>query len=160
MADVDPKLESRVSGSASGDDAESPPPLDLRAVDPAVDIRDSSVVCDEAAKVGSGPQAPCSDQLTRRSMFGLRFVDAPSLEPVVTDLLDRAATPEPEMERTVLTPNVDIMVQLNADRSGDGVDWDMFRRSQYCLPDGQPLVAVSHLLGKPLRARTAFASPQ
>lgn len=90
--------------------------------------------------------------LRRIDLFGLPFVDAPSLEPVMAEILD--GTPAPEgLRPLVLTPNVDIVVHL--ERSPASVESAMFRSAQYCLPDGQPIVAAARLLGRPLGARLA-----
>lgn len=89
-------------------------------------------------------------------MFGLDFVHAPSLDPVLDAVLNRpAAQSDPTAEDSVLpvlvTPNVDILVQLR--RAARSVEAGVVRRSQYVLPDGMPIVAASRLLGAPLAAR-------
>lgn len=92
------------------------------------------------------------DGLDRIHLFGLPLVDAPSLEPVMAQMLDGAPPPE-GLEPLVLTPNVDIVVHLT--NNEDRVEADLFRRAQYCLPDGAPIVGASRLLGRPLGARLA-----
>jgi len=97
-----------------------------------------------------------TDGLERRTLFGLQFVDAPSLEPVLDAVLNQpAAQGDPRAEDSVLpvlvTPNVDIMVQLR--RAARSVEAGVMRRAQYVLPDGMPIVAASRLLGVPLAAR-------
>ena len=94
-----------------------------------------------------------ADNLRRVRLFGLDFVDAPDLGPVIDALVARDRPSQSHQVSTVLTPNVDIMVQLDKDCGRSGRIWDMFQRSQFCLPDGQPIVAASHLLGRPLSAR-------
>lgn len=104
----------------------------------------------DPAPVPSGPSG--SGGLNRIDLFGLPFVDAPSLEPVIAEIL--AGAPGPEgLRPLVLTPNVDIVVHL--DHNPTSVESTMFRTARYCLPDGQPIVAASRLLGRPLGARLA-----
>jgi N-acetylglucosaminyldiphosphoundecaprenol N-acetyl-beta-D-mannosaminyltransferase len=93
------------------------------------------------------------DSLVRRRLFDLDFVDAESLEPVIEALAARHVPADRGRSNTVLTPNVDIMVQLDGDQNRSGTIWQMYRNSQFCLPDGQPIVLASRLLGRPLRAR-------
>jgi N-acetylglucosaminyldiphosphoundecaprenol N-acetyl-beta-D-mannosaminyltransferase len=101
----------------------------------------------DPAPAPSGPSG-----LNRIDLFGLPFVDAPSLEPVMAEIL--AGEPGPEgLRPLVLTPNVDIVVHL--DRNPTSVESTMFRSARYCLPDGQPIVAASRLLRRPLGARLA-----
>ena len=110
---------------------------------------------------GSASSAPAGrrqaddavDSLVRRRLLGLDFVDAESLDPVVEAIVARHVPGTRGQVNTVLTPNVDIMVQLDHDRSRSGIIWKMYRTSQFCLPDGQPIVLASRLLGRPLRAR-------
>ncbi len=89
-------------------------------------------------------------ELERVRLFGLDLVNAPSLEPVVEEIL-YGHRRDDGIEPVVLTPNVDIVVHL--DRAPYSVESDLFRRAQFCLPDGQPLVLVSRFLGSRLRAR-------
>jgi len=115
-----------------------------------------------------------ADELSRVHLFGLNFVNNRSVSAVAEALLrprdsklssddegdfssgdsvanedssalDRAVLP------AVLTPNVDILVHLH--RHAESVEADMFRRAQYCLPDGQPIVTASRLFGPSLAAR-------
>ncbi len=90
------------------------------------------------------------DSLRRTPMFGLRFVNAPDLEPVVDAIMTTPARDD-DVVPALLTPNVDIVVHL--DRAPGSVEAEMFRRAQYCLPDGAPLVWVSRWLSEPLGAR-------
>lgn len=105
---------------------------------------------------GPDPSGPTADHpgdgLDRIQLFGLPLVDAPSLEPVLAQMLDGAPPPD-GLEPLVLTPNVDIVVHLH--NNDDRVEADLFRRAQYCLPDGAPIVGASRLLGRPLGARLA-----
>ena len=95
---------------------------------------------------------PVEDRLDRVRFLGLPLVDAPSLDPVIAQVL--AGVPPPDgLLPLVLTPNVDIAVHLHANPAT--VEADLFGRAQYCLPDGQPIVAASRLLRRPLAARLA-----
>lgn len=90
------------------------------------------------------------DDLERVRLFHLDLVNAESLRPVIREIL-HGPRRDDEIRPVVLTPNVDILVHL--DEHPTSIEADLFRRAQYCLPDGQPLVIVSRLLGKPLAAR-------
>ncbi len=110
----------------------------------------------DAAVPGSGTDQPTvestSDTLDRVELFGLPFVDAADLEPVIDHIL-AGAEPPPGLLPLVLTPNVDIVVHL--DKHRDRPEAELFGRAQYCLPDGQPVVLASRLLGRPLGGRLA-----
>lgn len=90
------------------------------------------------------------DDLDRVRLFGLDLVNAGSLHPVIEEILHGPRRDDEKLP-VVLTPNVDIVVHL--DRAPSSIEAEMFRRAQYCLPDGQPLVIVSRLLGERLKAR-------
>ncbi|MDH3294486.1 MAG: WecB/TagA/CpsF family glycosyltransferase, partial [Acidimicrobiia bacterium] len=129
-------------------DAESGPVLDLTAR--------TGDTAERAARPAESPPFRATepvDSLRRRRLFGLEFVDAVGLDPVVEALAARHRPQRVDQVTTVLTPNVDIMVQLDRDRNRSGPVWRMFRSSQFCLPDGQPIVLASRLLGRPLRGR-------
>lgn len=90
-------------------------------------------------------------------MFGLRFTDEASVTPiadaVMADLAGRG-DPDPASPpglRGVVTPNVDIVVQLDAHPTPAVAA--VYRDARFVLPDGQPLVLLSRLLDTPLRAR-------
>lgn len=102
---------------------------------------------------GPGGPAEGGDGLTRRFVFGFDFVDASSLEPVVGSILGHRAHRHgiDRPLRAVLTPNVDILVGLDANASSRAAS--VYRRAQYLLPDGMPVVVASRLLRRPLRAR-------
>jgi N-acetylglucosaminyldiphosphoundecaprenol N-acetyl-beta-D-mannosaminyltransferase len=90
----------------------------------------------------------------RRRLFGLEFVDAADLGPVVTDILAGERFDDGRLP-VVVTPNVDYLVRradapLPAQR--------LFERARWCLPDGQPIVWASRLVGRPLAARLAGSS--
>lgn len=122
------------------------------APESVIDLRDGT----QAARA-VGDDAPV-EELQRRRLFDLDFVDAPSLEPVLSSLLARRRPADGSRMETVLTPNVDIMVHLSRPGADTSAEWRMFRHSQYCLPDGQPIVLASRLLGRPLRARLPGSS--
>lgn len=104
----------------------------------------------------AAPRRPPVDGLVRRHVFGLDFVDAPSLAPVVDALLvdgERRAGRSAALGSLpiVVTPNVDILVSLDRDPADPVAD--IYRRADYVLPDGMPVVVASRLLGRPLSAR-------
>lgn len=83
-------------------------------------------------------------------MFDLSFVDAPSVRPVCDAIMrgDRSSCgPVP----LLVTPNTDIMVQYSTWAAGP--DREFFENAWVTLPDGQPIVWASKLLGTPLSAR-------
>ncbi|MEM7272682.1 MAG: WecB/TagA/CpsF family glycosyltransferase [Actinomycetota bacterium] len=91
------------------------------------------------------------DGLTRTRLFGLDMVNAASLDPVIDRIIDGPRRDDDEIQPVVLTPNVDIVVHLDADP--DSAEAELFRRAQFCLPDGQPIVLLSGLFGERLQAR-------
>ena len=92
------------------------------------------------------------ETLERRALFGLDFVDAPDVG-VVCDALVEAETSDGPGLPVVVTPNVDHLVKL--DRGTDAAANDVAHRARWVLPDGQPVVWASRLLGRPLRGRLA-----
>lgn len=118
-------------------------------VDPAPAVGDASVG-DPAVDVPRTEDLVVVDDLERVTVFGLDMVRADSLAPVIDEILDGPRRDD-HVKPVVLTPNVDILVHL--DENQQSVEAEMFRRAQYCLPDGQPLVTVSKLVGKGLGAR-------
>ncbi len=140
MSDVEPTLAESGIGRV------------LDAPEPVIDLRDGVAPGDTVPSGASATTSPV-DELRRRRLFDLDFVDAPGLEPVLSSLLERRNPPDGTWMDTVLTPNVDIMVHLAAPGVEQSIESRMFQRSWYCLPDGQPIVAASRLLGRPLGAR-------
>jgi N-acetylglucosaminyldiphosphoundecaprenol N-acetyl-beta-D-mannosaminyltransferase len=82
-------------------------------------------------------------------LFGLDFIDDVSIDATVERLLE--TQPDDDREPVLYTPNVDDVVQL--EDLGDDVLAVRLRRARYILPDGQPIVWASRLLGRPLRSR-------
>jgi N-acetylglucosaminyldiphosphoundecaprenol N-acetyl-beta-D-mannosaminyltransferase len=155
-----PSVTGRSNGGAAGRPSVAGKlhPGDHRSVERGiVDLRSGdqtgSTPVPPEAEIDSIDSIEVVDDLVRRRLFDLDFVDASSLDPVVEVLVARIGPPRRRQVSTVLTPNVDIMVQLDRDRSRSGPVWEMFRSSQFCLPDGQPIVLASRLLGRPLSAR-------
>ncbi len=139
-------------GTARSRSRRSPEPgaeIDVRSTEPVLDVSDTTpaIESDRAEETDDG------HDLRRRRLFDLNFVDAADLGPVLESLLRRRRPADDSMLETVLTPNVDIMIQLTRPGARSSIEWNMFARSQYCLPDGQPIVLASRLLGRPLRAR-------
>jgi N-acetylglucosaminyldiphosphoundecaprenol N-acetyl-beta-D-mannosaminyltransferase len=86
-----------------------------------------------------------------RHVLGFNFVDDVSIDATVERLL--APQPDDGREPIVLTPNVDTVVNMSElERSGVG---HRLRNCRYILPDGQPIVWASRMLGSPLGARLA-----
>jgi N-acetylglucosaminyldiphosphoundecaprenol N-acetyl-beta-D-mannosaminyltransferase len=94
--------------------------------------------------------------LARRRLFGYDFVDAASIDDVIPAVLAMA---DPASCRdgssgtvpVVVTPNVDHLVKLS--RRRPSIPHELVSRAEIVLPDGQPIVWSSRLLGAPLRAR-------
>jgi N-acetylglucosaminyldiphosphoundecaprenol N-acetyl-beta-D-mannosaminyltransferase len=91
------------------------------------------------------------DGILVRSLFGLDFIDDVNLDATVERLL--AAQVPDEREPVVFTPNVDTVVRLG-ELEPSGIARRL-RNARYILPDGQPIVWASRLLGQPLRSRLA-----
>ena len=89
--------------------------------------------------------------IRRQQLFGLPFVDAATTEPVVAELRSFDPLARPRGLHVVLTPNVDYVVQFAHDHDPDVAT--VVSSAEWVLPDGQPIVWASHLLGRPLRAR-------
>jgi len=100
----------------------------------------------EASVPGSTGSA---DPLVRRRLLGLDFVDAASISRVA----DVVSADPPEAVRLplVVTPNVDIVIQLR--RSPPVGVVDAFQQAWMVLPDGQPIVWLSRLVGRRLSSR-------
>jgi N-acetylglucosaminyldiphosphoundecaprenol N-acetyl-beta-D-mannosaminyltransferase len=86
-----------------------------------------------------------------RHVLGFNFVDDVSIDATLERLL--APQPDDGREPIVLTPNVDTVVNM-PELEGWGVGHRL-RNSRYILPDGQPIVWASRMLGRPLGARLA-----
>lgn len=92
--------------------------------------------------------------LDHQRVFGLRFVDAVDPSAVVAAVLSDAPRPRGLGEVPALvTPNVDHLVRLG--RGIDPLAAAVIDGARYVLPDGQPVVWASRLLGRPLRSRLA-----
>lgn len=97
---------------------------------------------------------PAGSALSRRRVFGLAFVDASGPAEVAEALLaERPHVRAPGMLPVLVTPNVDHLVRL--DRRVDPDAAAVVDSARFVLPDGQPVVWASRLLGRPLRARLA-----
>jgi N-acetylglucosaminyldiphosphoundecaprenol N-acetyl-beta-D-mannosaminyltransferase len=85
-------------------------------------------------------------------LFGYDLVAEPTIDPVVTEVVEWSGSPL-GIEPVVCTPNVDDIVKLTrAEHAELGV---RLRSAHFQLPDGMPLVWASKLLGAPLPARLA-----
>lgn len=115
-----------------------------RATGDVVDLRPGASL---RSRAGS---EPIIDRLPRVRLFGLDFVSCSSVAEVSRRLLE-GATCRGDRWPIVVTPNVDILVHLY--RNPSSPEAEAFRRAQICLPDGQPLVWASWIIGRRLKAR-------
>ena len=106
---------------------------------------------DTSLDTGIDTGIPAAPDLRTRRVLGFDFVDDVSIDATVERLLG----PQPDDGRKpiVLTPNVDTVVHMG-ELTRLGIA-DRLRNSRYILPDGQPIVWASRLLGQPLGARLA-----
>ncbi len=112
---------------------------------------------DESHEIGLEPTAPAEisvvDDLPRRRIFNLDFVDCADMAEVADAIINRLEPAGPCQLPCVVTPNVDIIVQMT--QRPDSVETGVLLGSQFCLPDGQPIVMASRLLDRPLATRLA-----
>ncbi len=92
-------------------------------------------------------------EVPRKPVFGLDFIDLRDELPLVEEFIDLAENGE---SATVVTPNVDIMIQIS--ENPESVSSQLARSADYCTPDGQPLVWASKLLGHSLSSRISGSS--
>lgn len=90
------------------------------------------------------------DRLHRTRVFDLDFVDADSVISVRDELLDTPASAH-ETTPLVVTPNTDILLHYQSWNEGEHRRF--FSDAWAILPDGQPIVWASRLLGTPLTER-------
>jgi N-acetylglucosaminyldiphosphoundecaprenol N-acetyl-beta-D-mannosaminyltransferase len=109
----------------------------------------SESALDRCVDVGPPALDDASGALPTRHVFGFDFISSPNVEAVA----DRILGPQPDdgLLPLVLTPNVDYLVRLTESRLAP-LNLAL-QRSRYVLPDGQPIVWTSQLLGTPLAAR-------
>ena len=90
------------------------------------------------------------DAFERVRVFDLDFVNAANIDPVCETILqDDPGTLD--VAPVVVTPNTDILLQYR--QTPDEGFRSFFSSAWLILPDGQPIVWASRLLGSPLRAR-------
>lgn len=92
----------------------------------------------------------------RRSFLSMDVVDASHEREVVDALLRRSWRDEPTRLPVVVTPNVDIVVQLEG--MPRGPVHRQFSQGWAVLPDGQPLVLLARACGFAISARLAGSS--
>lgn len=97
---------------------------------------------------------PTSPDLATRRLFGFDFISDTSFAATVDSILG----PQPVDDRLplVVTPNVDDLVRLAEPAHAELAASE--RRARYVLPDGQPIVWTSRLVGEPLGARLPGSS--
>jgi N-acetylglucosaminyldiphosphoundecaprenol N-acetyl-beta-D-mannosaminyltransferase len=93
--------------------------------------------------------------LTRQRLFGFDFISERSFD-VVVSAIASGDGPTADTLPLVVTPNVDDVVRLSDARYADLAA--ATRRARFVLPDGQPIVLASRLLGRPLAARLPGSS--
>lgn len=104
-----------------------------------------------------GERNVAGGSLRRVRLFELDFIDSPTVEPIVEELLGLTPTaPGVSPAPLVVTPNVDQLVHI--DRGTDAVATSVIQRATYVLPDGQPIVWASRFLGARLSARHSGAT--
>jgi N-acetylglucosaminyldiphosphoundecaprenol N-acetyl-beta-D-mannosaminyltransferase len=101
----------------------------------------------------ASPPTGVAGSLPRQALFGLDFVAATSVDEVVAELMAPASWTGDGRLSVVATPNVDQLIHL--DRSTYPVACRIVAGARYVLPDGQPIVWASRMLGEPLPARLA-----
>lgn len=100
------------------------------------------------------PPAPKMHPFATVELFGLPFVDAPDEASVAEHMLGHTrATLTEGVHPIVVTPNVDIVVQL--ERAKTRGLRERMADCAYVLPDGAPIVWSSKWAGTPLEARIA-----
>lgn len=136
----------------TGDGADDSPNERTRrpSVESMVSDARRSTVSDAATPADERPFAagPLSD---RDRLFGLVFHRAADERAVAADLL--AARLPIDRLPLVVTPNVDIVVQLT--EPSQHTVLEVMDRAAYVLPDGWPIVKVSQYTDRPLPARLA-----
>ncbi len=149
----EPAVDGPVAPTTTATDG---PAVDLTGEVPVLDTRSPSL---DDAPAGAQDElviVPTEDDgLARARLFDLEFVNDENLTAVIAAVLDGPWADGPTRP-VVVTPNVDIVVQLhNAPQSPEA---ELYRRARFCLPDGQPIVAVSGLFGPRLGARLPGSS--
>ena len=104
----------------------------------------------------TGPLNASQSSFVRRDFLGMSLIDAASLDGVVDALEAKAWRAEPDRLPVVVTPNVDIVVQLT-EINEESVS-NQFSNGWCVLPDGQPLIMLARRCGIPLAARLAGSS--
>ncbi len=104
----------------------------------------------------TGPLDASQSFFVRREFLDMSLVDAESLDGVVDALEAKAWRAEPGRLPIVVTPNVDIVVQL-AEIKNESVS-NQFSEGWCVLPDGQPLIMLARRCGVSLEARLAGSS--
>ncbi len=93
------------------------------------------------------------DDLERHRLFNLDFIDCADMKTVADAIINGHRPRRSGQLPYVVTPNVDIIVQMT--QRPDSVETGVLLGAQYCLPDGQPIVTASKVLGRPLATRLA-----
>ncbi len=103
-----------------------------------------------------GPIDAPQSLIVRQRFLGMDLVDAANLDGVISALEEKAWRSEPDRLPVVVTPNVDIVVQL--DDMDDPQIRNQFANGWCVLPDGQPIVTLAKMCGVSLTTRLAGSS--
>lgn len=106
----------------------------------------------ESEFTSTAPTRPKVSMRTRHVM-GWDLVDETDLDRVVEAVL--APVEDDDRIPILATPNTDDLVRLSRPEHAELAAW--LARARFLLPDGQPVVWASRLLGTPLRARLTGA---
>lgn len=105
------------------------------------------------SEFASAAPTPPKVSMRTRCVMGFDLVDETDLDRVVEAVL--APVEDDERIPILATPNTDDLVRLARPEHAELAAW--LARARFLLPDGQPVVWASRLLGTPLRARLTGA---
>lgn len=88
-------------------------------------------------------------QFIKQRIFNLDFVAANNFDLIIDALISEPT--KPTEFPAVITPNVDLTVHLNKNKTF----LHIFQNARFILPDGAPIIWFSKLLNKPLQKRLA-----
>lgn len=91
-----------------------------------------------------------SNSIRKKNLFGFDFVDAPDYTGILDDFGQGIELSNDELP-ILITPNVDQVVKFN--RKSHTNIYSVLKHAKYILPDGQPIVLFSKIIGRGLRAR-------
>lgn len=91
--------------------------------------------------------------LTRTKIFDLNLINDKNFDATINSIINfkNEYDPKSGLLPLLFTPNVDDVVKLNEKKYADLAE--ILKRSYYILPDGQPVIWASKILGKKLKSR-------